>query len=149
LLVLAIIFGLSMDYEVFLLSRIREEWDASAASGEPAEVRNRLAVAVGMQRSGRIITSAALLLVVVVSAFATSQITTLKLLGVGMALAIFIDATIVRAMLVPAVMRLLGAVNWWAPPRVERWWRAHGMAESSGAGDDDAQEQGSYETLVR
>jgi uncharacterized membrane protein YdfJ with MMPL/SSD domain len=149
ILMLAVIFGLSMDYEVFLLSRIREEWDASAASGEPAEVRNRLAVAVGMQRSGRIITSAALLLVVVVSAFATSQITTLKLLGVGMALAIFIDATIVRAMLVPAVMRLLGAVNWWAPPRVERWWRAHGMAESSGAGDDDAQEQGSYETLVR
>jgi len=73
----------------------------------------------------------------------------LKLLGVGMALAIFIDATIVRAMLVPAVMRLLGAANWWAPARVERWWRAHGMAESTGVTDDGTQEHGSYETLVR
>ena len=149
ILMLAVIFGLSMDYEVFLLSRVREQWDASAARGEPRDVRNRLAVAVGLQRSGRIITSAAILLVIVVSAFATSQITTLKLLGVGMALAIFIDATIVRAMLVPAVMRLLGAANWWAPARVERWWRAHGMAESTGVTDDGTQEHGSYETLVR
>jgi uncharacterized membrane protein YdfJ with MMPL/SSD domain len=136
ILMLAVVFGLSMDYEVFLLSRIREEWDAREGSGEPAELRNRIAVATGLQRSGRIITSAALLLVIVVSAFATSQVTTLKLLGFGMALAIFVDATIVRAMLVPAVMRLLGGANWWAPAPLARWWSSHGVSESSdGAAD--------------
>ncbi|HET9186654.1 MAG TPA: MMPL family transporter, partial [Acidothermaceae bacterium] len=113
ILMLAVVFGLSMDYEVFLLSRIREEWDASRDSGEAPGARNRHAVAMGLQRSGRIITSAAVLLVVVIGAFATSEVTTLKLLGVGMALAILVDATIVRALLVPAVMRLLGGVNWW------------------------------------
>jgi RND superfamily putative drug exporter len=85
-----------------------------------------------LQRSGRIITSAALLLVVVIGAFAMSKVTTLKLLGVGMALAIALDATIVRAMLVPAVMRLLGAVNWWAPRPFLRWWETHGFRESDG-----------------
>jgi uncharacterized membrane protein YdfJ with MMPL/SSD domain len=149
ILMLAVVFGLSMDYEVFLLSRIREEWDASASSGESPDVRNRLAVAHGLQRSGRIITSAALLLVIVVGAFATSQVTTLKLLGFGMALAIFVDATVVRAMLVPAVMRLLGATNWWAPAPLARWWTTHGVGESSDAGTDPSQGTGRYETLVR
>jgi uncharacterized membrane protein YdfJ with MMPL/SSD domain len=149
ILMLAVVFGLSMDYEVFLLSRIREEWDASAGGGESPEARNRLAVAHGLQRSGRIITSAALLLVIVVGAFATSQVTTLKLLGFGMALAIFVDATVVRAMLVPAVMRLLGAANWWAPAPLARWWTTHGVGESSDAGPDRSQGTGRYETLVR
>jgi uncharacterized membrane protein YdfJ with MMPL/SSD domain len=149
ILMLAVVFGLSMDYEVFLLSRIREEWDASAASGESPDARNRLAVAHGLQRSGRIITSAALLLVIVVGAFATSQVTTLKLLGFGMALAIFVDATVVRAMLVPAVMRLLGGANWWAPAPLARWWTTHGVGESSDAGTDPSQGTGRYETLVR
>ncbi|HEY5050210.1 MAG TPA: MMPL family transporter [Acidothermaceae bacterium] len=149
ILMLAVVFGLSMDYEVFLLSRIREEWDASASSGESPDARNRLAVAHGLQRSGRIITSAALLLVIVVGAFATSQVTTLKLLGFGMALAIFVDATVVRAMLVPAVMRLLGATNWWAPAALARWWTSHGVGESSDAGTDPSQGTGRYETLVR
>ncbi|HEY5200914.1 MAG TPA: MMPL family transporter [Acidothermaceae bacterium] len=149
ILMLAVVFGLSMDYEVFLLSRIREEWDASAGSGESPEARNRLAVAHGLQRSGRIITSAALLLVIVVGAFATSQVTTLKLLGFGMALAIFVDATVVRATLVPAVMRLLGATNWWAPAPLARWWTTHGVGESSDAGTDPSQGTGRYETLVR
>jgi uncharacterized membrane protein YdfJ with MMPL/SSD domain len=152
ILMLAVVFGLSMDYEVFLLSRIREEWDAQTAmagSGETADARNRLAVAHGLQRSGRIITSAALLLVIVVGAFATSQVTTLKLLGFGMALAIFVDATIVRAMLVPAVMRLLGAANWWAPAPLARWWSTHGMGESSDAGAGPSPGTGQYETLVR
>jgi uncharacterized membrane protein YdfJ with MMPL/SSD domain len=134
ILMLAVVFGLSMDYEVFLLSRIREEWDALARRGDKvhggSSQRNRDAVAVGLQRSGRIITSAALLLVVVIGSFATSEVTTLKLLGIGMALAIFVDATIVRAMLVPAVMRLLGARNWWAPPPLARWWESHGLHES-------------------
>ncbi|HEY0871512.1 MAG TPA: MMPL family transporter [Acidothermaceae bacterium] len=149
ILMLAVVFGLSMDYEVFLLSRIREEWDASAASGEPPDRRNRVAVASGLQRSGRIITSAALLLVIVVGAFATSQVTTLKLLGFGMALAIFVDATIVRAMLVPAVMRLLGGANWWAPAPLARWWVRHGLAESSDTDSDPSPGPGRYETLVR
>ena len=149
ILMLAVVFGLSMDYEVFLLSRIREEWDASAGSGESPDARNRLAVAHGLQRSGRIITSAALLLVIVVGAFATSQVTTLKLLGFGMALAIFVDATIVRAMLVPAVMRLLGATNWWAPAPLARWWTTHGVGESSNPGTDRSHGTGRYETLVR
>ena len=151
ILMLAVVFGLSMDYEVFLLSRIREEWDAQttrAGGGESPDTRNRLAVAHGLQRSGRIITSAALLLVIVVGAFATSEVTTLKLLGFGMALAIFVDATVVRAMLVPAVMRLLGAVNWWAPAPLARWWTAHGVGESSDAGPDPTQGPGRYETLV-
>ena len=133
ILMLAVIFGFSMDYEVFLLSRIREEWDVTHD--------NRQAVAAGLQRSGRIITSAALLLVIVIGAFSTSRVTTLKLLGVGMALAIVVDATIVRAMLVPAVMRLLGDLNWWAPKPVERWWRRQGIAEESAQGGqhlDDA-----------
>ena len=149
ILMLAVVFGLSMDYEVFLLSRIREEWDASASSGESPDARNRLAVAHGLQRSGRIITSAALLLVIVVGAFASSEVTTLKLLGFGMALAIFVDATIVRAMLVPAVMRLLGATNWWAPAPLARWWTTHGVGESSDAGTDRSHGTGQYETLVR
>ncbi len=134
ILLLAVVFGLSMDYEVFLLSRIREEWDSLAAPTNPPlppGERNRTAVAVGVQRSGRIITSAALLLVVVIGLFATSRITTLKLLGVGMALAIALDATIVRALLVPAVMRMLGAANWWAPAPVARWWAAHGLRETA------------------
>jgi uncharacterized membrane protein YdfJ with MMPL/SSD domain len=143
ILMLAVVFGLSMDYEVFLLSRIREEWDARAGTGESPELRNRIAVATGLQRSGRIITSAALLLVIVVSAFATSQVTTLKLLGFGMALAIFVDATIVRAMLVPAVMRLLGGANWWAPAPLSRWWSSHGVSES---GEGDASEAGVMRT---
>jgi RND superfamily putative drug exporter len=88
---------------------------------------------MGLQRSGRIITSAAALLVVVIGAFATSEVTTLKLLGVGMALAILVDATIVRALLVPAVMRLLGGVNWWAPAPLARWWDKHGFHESDDA----------------
>jgi uncharacterized membrane protein YdfJ with MMPL/SSD domain len=149
ILMLAVVFGLSMDYEVFLLSRIREEWDASASSGEPPDRRNRIAVATGLQRSGRIITSAALLLVIVVGAFATSQVTTLKLLGFGMALAIFVDATVVRAMLVPAVMRLLGGANWWAPAPLARWWASHGLSESGEAPPDPSQGSGRYETLVR
>jgi RND superfamily putative drug exporter len=121
ILMLAILFGLSMDYEVFLLSRIREQWDAT---GDNAE-----AVATGLQRTGRIITSAGLLLVVVIAAFSTSGITFIKLIGVGMAVAIVIDATVVRAILVPATMRLLGRANWWAPAPMARWWRRYGIRE--------------------
>jgi len=121
ILMLVIIFGLSMDYEVFLLSRIREEWDRTGD--------NTTSVANGLQRSGRIITSAALLLVVVIAGFATSGIMLMKMIGVGMIVAVLIDATVVRALLVPATMRLLGTVNWWAPGPLRRWWERHGMSE--------------------
>jgi uncharacterized membrane protein YdfJ with MMPL/SSD domain len=121
ILMLAILFGLSMDYEVFLLSRVREEWDHSHD--------NDLAVATGVQKTGRIITSAALLLAVVIGAFATSGIVFMKMLGIGMLVALIIDATIVRALLVPATMKLLGRWNWWAPAPMARWWDRHGFRE--------------------
>jgi RND superfamily putative drug exporter len=107
ILLFSIVFGLSMDYEVFLLSRVKEEYEAN---GDNAQ-----AVAVGMEKSGRIITSAALILILVSAGFATGDILIVKTLGFGVAVAIFIDATIVRALLVPALMRLFSAANWWAP----------------------------------
>jgi uncharacterized membrane protein YdfJ with MMPL/SSD domain len=121
ILMLAIIFGLSMDYEVFLISRIREEWDRTGD--------NTASVANGLQRSGRIITSAALLLAVVIGGFATSGIVIMKMIGIGMLVAVLIDATVVRALLVPATMQLLGTLNWWAPGPLRRWWERHGIRE--------------------
>jgi RND superfamily putative drug exporter len=112
LVLLAIAFGLSTDYGVFLLTRIKEARDAGHTNEE--------AVAIGIQRTGRIVTAAALLLVVALGAFATSQIVFIKQLGVGTALAVAIDATIVRALLVPALMKLLGERNWWAPRPLAR-----------------------------
>ncbi|MBE3073397.1 MAG: MMPL family transporter [Actinobacteria bacterium] len=125
ILMLAIIFGLSMDYEVFLLSRIREEWDRTGD--------NTTSVANGLQRSGRIITSAAVLLAVVIGGFATSGIVIMKMIGIGMLVAVLIDATVVRALLVPATMRLLGTLNWWAPGPLRRWWERHGIREPENA----------------
>ncbi|HSE09273.1 MAG TPA: MMPL family transporter [Nocardioidaceae bacterium] len=124
ILMLAIAFGLSMDYEVFLLSRVREQWDLTGD--------NRLAVATGLQRTGGLITSAALLMVVVVGAFSTSGITFIKMIGIGLALAIVIDATVVRGLLVPATMRLLGELNWWLPAFLDRLWRKVGIREYDG-----------------
>jgi trehalose monomycolate/heme transporter len=121
ILMLGIIFGLSMDYEVFLLSRIREEWDRTGD--------NATAVANGLQYSGRIITSAALLLAVVIGGFATSGIVFIKMIGVGMLVAVLVDATVVRALLVPATMRLLGTANWYAPGPLRRWWERHAIRE--------------------
>ena len=122
IIMLAILFGLSTDYEVFLLSRIREEWDRTGV--------NTAAVTAGMARTGRIITSAAVLLIVVVSGFSTSGITFVKMVGVGMIVAILVDATIVRALLVPATMRLLGRANWWAPPALRQIHQRYGISES-------------------
>lgn len=107
LLILAMAFGLSMDYELFLLSRIREEWDRTGDNTE--------AVATGLQRTGAIITNAALLLAIVIGAFTTSDIMFIKLIGVGLCAAVVVDATVVRALLVPATIRLLGRANWWLP----------------------------------
>jgi RND superfamily putative drug exporter len=127
---LAILVGLSMDYEVFLLSRVREQWDSPEEDGRTPAERNTHAVAIGLQKTGRIITSAALLLAVVIGAFSTSGIVFMKMIGVGMLVALLVDATIVRALLVPATMKLLGTVNWWAPRPLRRFWERYGIRES-------------------
>ena len=108
-----VLFGLSMDYEVFLLSRMKEVWDRTGDNIE--------AVAGGMERSGRIVTSAALIVVVVAGSFAFADIVLIKALGIGMAIAVALDATVIRALLVPATMRLLGRWNWWMPAALERF----------------------------
>jgi RND superfamily putative drug exporter len=114
-LVAAIAFGLSVDYEVFLLSRIRERWLA----GAPADV----AVAEGIARTGRIITSAALLLIVVFAGFLVGGFVPIKGIGLGLVLAVALDATVVRMLLVPATMTLLGRRGWWAPAPLRRLHR--------------------------
>jgi RND superfamily putative drug exporter len=117
ILVAVVVFGLSMDYEIFLLSRIREEHLAGKSNIE--------SVAVGLQRSARIITAAALLLAVVFASFMISGVTSIKMLGFGVALAVILDATLVRALLVPALMRLFGERNWWAPKPLRRFTITH------------------------
>jgi RND superfamily putative drug exporter len=124
-LLFAIAFGLSTDYGVFLLGRIKELHDRG--------VPNEEAVAVGLQRTGRIVTFAALLLMIAIGAFVTSQIIFIKQLGLGAAVAVLIDATIVRALLVPSLMRLLGDWNWWAPPALARLHRRIGLEEGAAA----------------
>src|SRR5207247_7932515 len=108
-----VLFGLSMDYEVFLLSRMKEAWDRSGDNQE--------AVAAGLERGGRIVSSAALIVVVVAGSFAFADIVLIKALGLGMAIAIALDATVVRALLVPATMRLLGHWDWSMPAILERF----------------------------
>ena len=121
ILMFCIAFGLSMDYEVFLLSRIKEEHDRTGDT--------TTAVAVGLQKTGRIMTAAAAVLAVTFLAFATSQVTFIKLFGLGLALAIVMDATLVRGILVPAFMRLAGEANWWAPPFMRRLHQRFGLSE--------------------
>jgi uncharacterized membrane protein YdfJ with MMPL/SSD domain len=121
----AVAFGLSTDYGVFLLARIKEARDRGLPNDE--------AVAVGLERTGRIVTAAALLFCVAVGAFATSQIIFLKELGIGTALAVLIDATIIRALLVPSLMKLLGDRNWWAPRPLARLHAQIGLREAAPA----------------
>tara|TARA_B100001540_G_scaffold128782_2_gene114861 strand:- start:2015 stop:4354 length:2340 start_codon:yes stop_codon:yes gene_type:complete len=112
IILFCIVFGLSMDYEVLMLSRIHEEWERTGD--------NTLAVANGLQKTGRLITGAAAIMVVVFSAFGLSSVVILKQIGFGLALAILIDATIVRALVVPATMRLMGKANWWSPKWLDK-----------------------------
>ena len=114
ILMFCVAFGLSMDYEVFLLSRIKEEHDRTHD--------NVRSVALGLERTGRIVTAAAVLISVVFLAFATSGVAFIKLFGIGLALAVLIDAFVIRATLVPAFMRLAGEVNWWAPAPMRRFY---------------------------
>ena len=125
ILLFAVAFGLSTDYAVFLLSRIKEARDNGASDSE--------CVAIGLERTGRIVTAAALLFAVAMVAFATSQIIFIKENGVGTALAVLIDASIVRALLVPSLMELLGKWNWWAPAPLRRLHERFGISEQDGA----------------
>jgi RND superfamily putative drug exporter len=117
-----IVFGLSMDYEVLLLSRMQEEYQRTRD--------NRFAVAEGLERIGRLITGAAAIMVGVFLAFALAQVVIIKAIGLGMAIAVAIDATLVRALVVPATMRLLGDLNWWAPRPLAKLYRRLGLGEA-------------------
>ncbi len=108
----AMLFGLSMDYEVFLVTRMREAWDEGQG--------NEQAVAGGLERTGRIITAAAVIMVAAFSGFLAVRIVGLQEFGLGLAVAILVDATIVRAVLVPSLMAVMGRYNWWLPPRIAR-----------------------------
>jgi RND superfamily putative drug exporter len=110
-----------MDYELFLLARITELY----RQGVP----NDRAVALGLQRSGRIITSAALLIIIVFAGFAAGQLLIIKEIGIALVTAVILDATLVRMLLVPATMTLLGEWNWWAPAPLARWHARHGIRE--------------------
>jgi RND superfamily putative drug exporter len=112
ILLFSIIFGLSMDYEIFLLSRVSE---AYKRTGD-----NTAAVAEGLRKSGRIITGAASILIVVALSFLVADVVLVKAIGLGLAIAIFVDVTIVRALLAPSIMRLLGPLNWWIPRWLDR-----------------------------
>jgi RND superfamily putative drug exporter len=122
ILMFCVAFGLSMDYEVFLLSRIQEEW---RATGD-----NTAAIAAGLGKTGKLVTAAATLVAVVFLCFSTSGVTSLKMLGVGLALAVLVDATLVRGLLVPAVMGLTGRANWWAPAPLRALHRRFGLSEA-------------------
>jgi RND superfamily putative drug exporter len=111
----AMLFGLSMDYEVFLVTRMREAWDETHDNGR--------AVGLGLERTGRIVTAAAIVMVAAFSGFVAGRIVGLQEFGLGLAVAIFVDATIVRALLVPSLMAMFGRWNWWLPPRVARLMR--------------------------
>jgi putative drug exporter of the RND superfamily len=121
ILMFCVAFGLSMDYEVFLLSRMKEEYDRTGD--------NDLAVATGIEKTGRLVTAAALLLSITFFAFATSGVTFIKLFGLGLAVAVLVDAFIVRSTLVPALMKLAGDWNWWAPGPLRRLHDRFGISE--------------------
>ncbi|HLM17477.1 MAG TPA: MMPL family transporter [Acidimicrobiia bacterium] len=122
LLLFCIAFGLSMDYEVFLLSRIKEEHDRTGD--------NTSSVAIGLERTGRIVTAAAVLISVVFLAFATSRVSFIKIFGIGLSIAVLMDAFVIRATLVPAFMRIAGEANWWAPRRMRRLHDRVGISET-------------------
>jgi putative drug exporter of the RND superfamily len=124
-LMFCIAFGLSMDYEVFLLSRIREYWLDHGRTGHDSDE----SVALGLARTGRVVTAAALLMTVSFAALITSQVSFVKMLGLGLAIAVLVDATVVRMLLLPALMRLLGRLNWWAPAPLTRLHQRIGLAE--------------------
>jgi RND superfamily putative drug exporter len=129
-LLFCIAFGLSMDYEVFLIARIREYWlDGSGRDNDEA-------VALGLARTGRVITAAALVMSISFAALIAAQVSFMRMFGVGLTLAVLVDATLVRMVLVPAVMHALGRWNWWAPGPLARLHRRIGISESGREAED-------------
>jgi RND superfamily putative drug exporter len=125
ILMFCLAFGMSMDYEVFLLSRIREEW----VNSDRTDAANRRAVSLGLARTGRIVTAAAALMAIVFAAMVGSKVAFMQLFGLGLTLAVLADATLVRGILVPAFMRLMGRRNWWAPAPLVRLHDRIGLSE--------------------
>jgi putative drug exporter of the RND superfamily len=125
MLLFCIAFGLSMDYEVFLVSRIREYWLMSADNDE--------SVALGLARTARVITAAALIMSISFAALIASHVSFMRMFGVGLTLAVLADATLVRMLLVPAFMHVMGRFNWWAPKPLVRLHERFGISESGGA----------------
>jgi RND superfamily putative drug exporter len=129
ILMFCLAFGMSMDYEVFLLSRIREEW----VNSDRTDAANRRAVALGLARTGRIVTAAAALMAIVFAAMVGSKVAFMQLFGLGLTIAVLADATLVRGILVPAFMRLMGRRNWWAPAPLVRLHERFGLSEAEPA----------------
>ncbi|HEX3785865.1 MAG TPA: MMPL family transporter [Pseudonocardiaceae bacterium] len=144
-LIFCIAFGLSMDYEVFMLSRIREEW---LRTGRTA-ADNPRAVAMGLGRTGRLITTAALLMIIVfVALTAVSQVSFVRMLGAGLTITIVLDAVLIRSLLVPAVMRLAGRFNWWAPRSWQRWQERYGLRDEPFVDEPVVEEPIAAESLL-
>jgi putative drug exporter of the RND superfamily len=129
ILMFCLAFGMSMDYEVFLLSRIREAWLASKRSAGD----NTHSVAIGVAHTGRIVTAAAALMAIVLGAMVFSKVSFMQMFGLGLTLTVLADATVIRGLLVPALMRLLGTANWWAPGPLRRLHEKFGFHEESAA----------------
>ncbi|WP_227984932.1 MMPL family transporter [Nocardia spumae] len=127
ILMFCLAFGMSMDYEVFLLSRVREAWLAS----DRTAADNERSVAIGVARTGRIVTAAALLMAIVLGAMVTAKVSFMQMLGLGLTITVLADATIIRMLLVPALMRLMGRANWWAPAPLARWHDRFGLTEEA------------------
>ncbi|MBF5000890.1 MMPL family transporter [Nocardia sp. BSTN01] len=125
ILMFCLAFGMSMDYEVFLLSRIREAWLAS----DRTAADNDRSVAIGVARTGRIVTAAALLMAIVLGAMITAKVSFMQMFGLGLTITVLADATVIRMLLVPALMRLMGRGNWWAPGPLARWHERFGLTE--------------------
>jgi RND superfamily putative drug exporter len=128
MLLFCIAFGLSMDYEVFLISRIREYWLES----DRTPAANNESVALGVAHTGRVITAAALLMSISFGALMAAQVSNMRMFGLGLTLAVLVDATLVRMLLVPAFMRVLGRLNWWAPKPLARLHNRFGLSETAG-----------------
>ena len=140
-LMFCIAFGLSMDYEVFLLSRIREYWLDRGRTGHDSDE----SVALGLARTGRVVTAAALLMTISFAALITSQVSFVKMLGLGLAIAVLVDATVVRMLLLPALMQLLGRLNWWAPAPLTRLHQRIGLAEGPDRMEHDHAHRSSHD----
>jgi RND superfamily putative drug exporter len=143
-LLFCIAFGLSMDYEVFLISRIREYWLAS----DRTDADNDESVALGLAHTGRVVTAAALVMSISFAGLIAAQVSFMRMFGLGLALAVVVDATLVRTVLVPAFMHILGRWNWWAPAPLARLHRRIGISESAAATGAGRQQRGRHRKMV-